>query len=1110
MTGGTLSTDATASIHLNSCASLSNVQATGNIVLSTSSPLTNVTFGGTVTQTLFATLAGTITNNANWTSSGTPSISISGPVLLTGNGTFTGNGFVNNTGSNSTLTIGANQTVTGNLTFSSILPLINLGTIASAATSNLHIDSANFTNAGNLSATGGATLDLNGFGALINYGGTISASGTAAPAGGPSTVSITSYAVSGGLLTTDAVASIRLSNATLNDVQVNGNLVVNGPANMTDVSLAGNVTQSNVLTLAGTITNNANWTATGAYPDLIFGKVLLAGNGTVTLAGSSFNGASPSASLTIGPAQTLLGHGTIASSPNLGFTNLGTINSTSQSIGFAFNIGNTGNLANPSMINAGTISSTNGSNLSITGSTTPAFLLNTGGTISVSGTVSGNGNLHSVGLLNFITVYGGQITTDSIDSITLTSVNLQNVQFSGNAILSGTGNNAMVNDTLSGSVTSNSGSITTLNGGITSNAFWTNSGSIVFNGSQTLAGNGTITLTGGTMNSNLSVATVTFPATQSIKGYGNVGLGGYGLGIDNAGIIAATPNPTGGNVSNFTPLSWTLPGGYNSINSGNISALGGSTLTLNSANLNTTLDNTGGTFSATGSGNNGASLSHINITAISITGGTLLTDALDSIQFNGNNTLADLSASGNLILNNGTLGLRNVSLSGNLTQFPGANTLLSGTLTNNGNWIISGNSNITVGGAQTIQGTGSVLLNGGSIATAVGVGPPKLSILTNAGGSVIQGTGTIGDSNMAAILNFGRFDANSTAPLGLVFAAPLTNNGDLSIEQNCLMTINGPFNAAAGIIHDNGTLTINGPITGSINQVGNGTLIINPSFVTTTKSAFGNALVILNGNLNAISTAAGNATLVVATGKVGAPGLVSDGLQLNTLTINGALQIRTNGSSTGTSKLQHLTLAGSQGSWTGALDLTNNFLIVEITGGSTLPTLIDQINYGITSAIGPSTPGGIFTSSPGMEIALIDNSALPTPLTTFGGVPVDNNSILLAGALLGDANLDGHVDLSDLSIVLNNFGQPTTSWLAGNFHHEQAVDLTDLSDVLNNFGQVSSPAGPVTALGGQAAAAPEPASLLMVAAVPLLMTRRARLRGLHGNGKLRGGFGGKF
>ena len=52
----------------------------------------------------------------------------------------------------------------------------------------------------------------------------------------------------------------------------------------------------------------------------------------------------------------------------------------------------------------------------------------------------------------------------------------------------------------------------------------------------------------------------------------------------------------------------------------------------------------------------------------------------------------------------------------------------------------------------------------------------------------------------------------------------------------------------------------------------------------------------------------------------------------------------------------------------------------------------------------------------------------------------------------GDANMDGQVDLTDLSTVLNNFGKSTVLWTDGNFDGQPTIDLTDLSDVLNNFG----------------------------------------------------------
>ena len=55
--------------------------------------------------------------------------------------------------------------------------------------------------------------------------------------------------------------------------------------------------------------------------------------------------------------------------------------------------------------------------------------------------------------------------------------------------------------------------------------------------------------------------------------------------------------------------------------------------------------------------------------------------------------------------------------------------------------------------------------------------------------------------------------------------------------------------------------------------------------------------------------------------------------------------------------------------------------------------------------------------------------------------------------LVGDANLDGQIDLNDLNTVLNNLGQPDTAWTDGNFDGAPTIDLTDLNDVLNNLGQ---------------------------------------------------------
>ena len=110
----------------------------------------------------------------------------------------------------------------------------------------------------------------------------------------------------------------------------------------------------------------------------------------------------------------------------------------------------------------------------------------------------------------------------------------------------------------------------------------------------------------------------------------------------------------------------------------------------------------------------------------------------------------------------------------------------------------------------------------------------------------------------------------------------------------------------------------------------------------------------------------------------------------------------------------------------------------------------------------------------------------------------DTYGLAFNAMMLGDANLDGHVDLTDLSTVLNHFGMTTSSWTDGNFDGASTVDLTDLSDVLNGFGKVSGNVAmggtaSATMFGAAAAAAPEPASLAVLGGmVPLLLARRRR------------------
>jgi len=94
-------------------------------------------------------------------------------------------------------------------------------------------------------------------------------------------------------------------------------------------------------------------------------------------------------------------------------------------------------------------------------------------------------------------------------------------------------------------------------------------------------------------------------------------------------------------------------------------------------------------------------------------------------------------------------------------------------------------------------------------------------------------------------------------------------------------------------------------------------------------------------------------------------------------------------------------------------------------------------------------------------------------------------AMILKTALVGDANLDGTVNISDLSKVLTNYDKSGMTWFDGDFDGNGSVNITDLSKVLTNYDRssTSSPAG--------VKAVPEPSSLLMLGSLLALVSKQA-------------------
>ena len=312
--------------------------------------------------------------------------------------------------------------------------------------------------------------------------------------------------------------------------------------------------------------------------------------------------------------------------------------------------------------------------------------------------------------------------------------------------------------------------------------------------------------------------------------------------------------------------------------------------------------------------------------------------------------------------------------------------------------------------------------------------------------------------------------ATLPANAGTLSYAVTINSGNATLNVNT--TINS-LTMTGGTLAGASNLTLTGgTINGAYNVTGTTTITSDPITVTPAGT------LTFNGATHNAGAFTGTGNLAVSTGAT----LTSDGITLNALTVNGKIVVRPNGTTTGTSKVNALTLAGTTSNWSGALDLTNNKLIVEdaTTHNTTLATLQNQVASGVANT------AGIFSSSlpANQALAVLDNALLNK--TSFGGQIVDANAILLASELLGDANADGTVDLTDLSTVLNNFGTTTSAWTSGNFDGAAIIDLTDLSAVLNDFGLANTNASISTPI----TATPEPASLFPVVALLLLFAPR--------------------
>jgi hypothetical protein len=152
----------------------------------------------------------------------------------------------------------------------------------------------------------------------------------------------------------------------------------------------------------------------------------------------------------------------------------------------------------------------------------------------------------------------------------------------------------------------------------------------------------------------------------------------------------------------------------------------------------------------------------------------------------------------------------------------------------------------------------------------------------------------------------------------------------------------------------------------------------------------------------------------------------------------------------------------------------------------------------ITNYLKNGYNNGAWNGAPTATTGVITSSAArtnPNHSTAIGfadsadgtGVNTSPNTIELRYTLIGDTNLDGAVNTTDLQMLLSNFNQSAKSWDQGDFNYDGKVNTVDLQPLLLNFN---------TSVGSQVLASaqispPQAATVLQSATTT---TRRAHSR----------------
>jgi fibronectin-binding autotransporter adhesin len=617
-----------------------------------------------------------------------------------------------------------------------------------------------------------------------------------------------------------------------------------------------------------------------------------------------------------------------------------------------------------------------------------------------------------------------------------------------------------------------SGTIATPSSG--TNTATINNGGQLLTVNQTTPGAfaGSITGGGGLTLGSLSTSTLTLSGSNGYSGNTTIMAGT--LAITGGGSIASSPriNLNGGSL-NVTGVSsppfvvgasqtlmgqGTVVGAVNiagTIQTGQTNNIGGktaATLTLGTGSTlggSTLMDLTAASTSdeiTVGGGllNLGGSLTVTNPNGITFAAGQsyqLFGFGSDTGSFTNAFPAGLPTLGGSLFWNTSTLTTNGIISIGSTSASGSWGSNVNGDWETATNWI----GNTIAQGASTTATFADASVTSGPITVTLRTQPETVGALAfngNGGPYVIASAGgnvlTLNNGASAATIGVTSGNQTISAPVSLTNGVTVTTAGSTSLAVSGNVSGTGPLTAAGG-----GSTTLSGSnsYTGGTNVTG-GKLNIQSTTALPTASALSvssGASVVVNRN--------GGSEITLNLASLSNAGLID--LQDNLMVISGA-----NANSSTYTAINNMLQSGFTASqnWSGTIGITTSTL-----GGNSLYTLGEALN---------------------------------------------GSTLTVGYAYYGDADMSGHVDGTDYSLIDTGFGSAgaLTGWQNGDFNYDGHIDGSDYSLIDNAFNTqlATAPAAQVAVntseIAGGSAAVPEPASLglLGLGAIGLMSRRRRR------------------